>query len=512
MADDFEVPARTGPPPKKKEPKAPSAPPTPVDTTPPGTDDQKWTALIDSPTSGLQQWNAYRDEITRIAGETANNLIELVSVAITYIGVDPGQYPDVLTTVRGLADLMNTSRRKYKTLDDWFDAEVQARADAGEFSQPAIDTLPSVYVGSYKAPIPKKPLTEDERIRASVRREQKRKDITDPEVRVARDGTILVPGDKGYKDGSTLTQPGSDTALRLSDVEQARASWREFFIFYGYNQVSDKHLTRIIRDGLGQYSVSTFLTGDDKSAAGKERRLKFLRSPAWKTYGTGYKNLWEQTYGRQGVQPDSDLIVRAIVNGWDDGTFLAEARKRPDWVKSETHKQERATMRAAYEQIYGRPDEAGRESIQEATLAGWSVEQFQQWLRAQPEYGRSLETRSKIGQFSSMVAQITGVAPTYDGYTQAPLLEGDPSGGTIPDDPRTEARPGLAQRDVTGRSPDQPKPPAPAGAPVDPSAPAAPLPSPQRPVTREQTDRARAEAEARAARERARNRARAGRR
>ncbi len=439
-----------------EDPKEPSDPPKPIDTTPPGSEDQKWSALIDNPTSGLQSWNAFRDQIYSIAAENRLNVIELVSVAITYMGVDPNAYKDPLVTINGLASLMKGSLRKYKTLDDWWDAEVQARADKGEFGQPAISTLPSLYVGSYKAVRPKPEKTEEQRIKDSVRKANKRKDITDPVVHVAKDGTILVPGEKGYKEGSTLLMPGDDTPLRVSDVAQARASWREFFIFYGFNQVSDKHLTKIIKNGLGQYSVSKFLTGDDQTEAGKERRLKFLRSPAWKTYGTGYKNLWEQTYGRGSVAPDSELIVKAIVNGWDDGTFLAEARKRPDWVKSETHKQERATMRGAYEAIYGRPDEAGRESIQEATLAGWSPEQFQQWLRGQPEYGRSLEMRTKVGQFANVVSQITGVTPTYDGHTQAPLLEGDPSTGTIPNDPRTQARPGLDPRDLTGRSPDQP--------------------------------------------------------
>ena len=443
-----------------------------------------------------QVWGAIQSAAA--VEEYKQDPLEVLSVLIA-AGFDPKDKnlaAKINRVVISMAD-PSTGIVNFPTLDDWF---AQFYGDTGGGLTPA-GILKNAQVTR-----PAQPAQND-------LGDQFDQDRKDPVLHVAKDGTVLLPGDKGYAGADELNVPGGQGGIRVSQWAQAKSQWRDFFIYYGYNEVPDKYLSKIIRGGLGEYSVSLFLTGDTDTEAGKTRRAKFLRSPAWKTHGAGYKALWEQVYGRA-VPIDNGLLVKAIVNGWDDGTFMSNLRKRPDWVQSETHKQERATLRGVYEGIYGRPDEAGRESIQEATLAGWSPEQFQQWLRAQPEYGRSLETRNKIGSFANLVAQITGVSPTYDGSTRAPLLPGDKSAGQIPDDPRTRATPGLQDRAPLppAGGPSTPAPGAPAGPDTGASPP--PSPGPGGGVTREQNDaaRQRANAEARAARERARNRARAGRR
>ena len=104
-------------------------------------------------------------------------------------------------------------------------------------------------------------------------------------------------------------------------------------------------------------------------------------------------------------------------------------------------------MGSVYQKVWGEPDDQAQTIIDEATMAGWSPERFQEWLRTQPNYRRSTEfTRNMEGLVSGL----------------APLLGGDVEVAPVPDREKIDGQnpEQLPDDKLVAGSPKQKPPPA----------------------------------------------------
>ena len=80
--------------------------------------------------------------------------------------------------------------------------------------------------------------------------------------------------------------------------------------------------------------------------------------------------------------------------------------------------------------------------IGEAALAGISAESFASWLRAQPEYGTSVEMQRRVNRLSKSLSILGGSSPTR---SSARVVPNPPAQFAIPDDPRIAGGAGLGE-------------------------------------------------------------------
>ena len=84
-------------------------------------------------------------------------------------------------------------------------------------------------------------------------------------------------------------------------------------------------------------------------------------------------------------------------------------------------------------------------AIKEAALGRWSENQFADWLRAQPEYGTSVEWNKKVQSFNFQMAAATGSAVKRI----EPLRPTPVNSFEVPDSERVEGSPDLASDTIT---------------------------------------------------------------
>ncbi len=186
----------------------------------------------------------------------------------------------------------------------------------------------------------------------------------------------------------------------------------------------------------------------------------FRGSPVWKSRAPDYVAAWKSVYGNNS-KPDVALIGKAIVQNLSGDGFHELLRERPDYVQSNEFKQGVTSMQSVYESIYGATDDNSTNAIKQATLAGWTPDQFAAYLRKLPEYSTSNEYHQKALTFLDALGLITGQVSTLQPGT-VPAAQTQQPNPLGPPDPWDHAS-----------SPYAPAP----GLPYDPRAPRAAAPT-----------------------------------
>lgn len=208
---------------------------------------------------------------------------------------------------------------------------------------------------------------------------------------------------KGYVPPTGTFTPGEAAQNRVEASQatealthaQFNAEWKHINdIFYLYTGKNATHKQAKFLIGHG-YSDNTLARGLTKTKA-------FFKSPIWKAHAPDYIEVAKTIFGDQ-LPPGlklRGLVRQAITNNWDQTAFASKLREKPQYFKSNEFKKGATTLENSYRAIYGAPDEKAKLAIREATLGRWNTDQWEKYLRDQPEYYNSNEFRNR--QYSIM--------------------------------------------------------------------------------------------------------------
>lgn len=202
---------------------------------------------------------------------------------------------------------------------------------------------------------------------------------------------------------------------------QALRGWQQ------YNDLWLSYLGRNITAGEFQHFLTNGWSQQRIITQYLVNRPNFTKSPIWKQKAGDYTDVWQQVYGPN-AKPDQKVIKQAVISGMSQTAFADQLRKRPDYVTSNEFKTNSAQLSTVYQKIFGTPDARGQNIVSQATLAGWTQDQFADWLRHQPEYTQSEEFQSKALGVANALGMITGSLPTM--VPGNPLA--NPNGGPSP--------------------------------------------------------------------------------
>jgi hypothetical protein len=287
-----------------------------------------------------------------------------------------------------------------------YDAAYRKHYNPG-YRGPVFNDVPKGYVatGTQKSPT--------EAAQRSVDVATAKQDLTDPYVTI-RNGKLAKADAK-----HAIKVFGQ--SLRRSQFLATWQNLNDLYLTYTGRPVTNRAVVDILVSGKSRYKIIDILA----------RGPNFVGSPVWKQNAPGYQSVWSDIYGPN-VKPDNEAIRYAIVNNLGGEGFAQVLRDRPDYVSSNKFKSDTATMSGVYSKIFGIPDQNGVNIIKQATIGGWSQDQFADWLRHTPEYGHSEEYQGKALYFAQTLGLVTGDIPTL-APGPAPTGNGAPS---LPQDPR----------------------------------------------------------------------------
>lgn len=286
--------------------------------------------------------------------------------------------------------------------------------------------IPKGYVvqGGHQSP--------QEAAQTSIETGHAKQTLTDPWVVVDKKGHVsYVKADTPPK--NVLKDAGGAPVSKSVFFAQMR-SLNDIYVPYTGKPATAKDVADFFRKPISQYQLQQKLA----SLPG------FNKSPLWKTQAPGYEAVWHKIFGDQST-PDQGMLTYAIVHNLGGDGFANEIRKKPQYLQSNEFKGTATTFQGVYEQIYGKPDQKGLNTIREAAYQGWSPEQFAAYLRAQPEYTSTPEYQTKAINFLGELGLITGGTPVLT-PGKPPLNTARP-GAPLPDTSFVPGAPGLPQGD-----------------------------------------------------------------
>ena len=223
---------------------------------------------------------------------------------------------------------------------------------------------------------------------------------------------------------NALTYGG--TPLTQSSFNQVwKQTYGDTFAAYTGRAATGTEIKQILSDAPSTYALANQL------ANGKD----FQKSPVWKQHAPGLIEYARQTLG-ENWKPSGGIIRKAIAQNWDQATFQAHIRQLPAYANGPEFKTSLAHNQAAYEQIYGKADPAVQKMLHDKTMAGWTPDELQSWLRSQPGYVHTPEYQAKSTSFLSALGLITGAQATLSGSQVDQMVKaGDTLPGTAPAQP-----------------------------------------------------------------------------
>lgn len=397
---------------------------------------ESWAAgIFQSPSHIYDRWQKLWPQIKSIAKQRKLDPVALAAVALVHLGTDPyAQTSAPMTIITDLAKMMGRRDargvRAFDSIDDWY---AQVIDPAGG----SLGILPGSIVGNYSITwptLPKKPLTERQKLDQRLKREKLYKDTTDP--------VVMIKGEDGKK--RPLVWFGSE--VRQSDFYRFKQQWDPIFLAYAGRRATTAELASIVLDGSSEYEVTRKLVnGPD-----------FYKSPTWKSRQPEYATVAEDIFGT-GYRPPKDLVKRAILNNWSGATFASFLRRTPGYTKSNEFQTRSSALSNIYREVYGEPDEEALVNIREAAAAQWTNDQWAAYLRAQPGYTEGKEYQTNLLGLSVGLAGMMGVLPEAP-PTGIPNENADTT-GPLPDSVIVEGSPTVKVGvGATGGSAPQPVP------------------------------------------------------
>jgi hypothetical protein len=285
---------------------------------------------------------------------------------------------------------MGGTRGKYGSLDEWYRSPGYNPGFKGD----SRGAGPGIYVGKYQPTVPQTPT---QTAASSVDVAGQKDQLTAVWTVRTKDGVKFVAAPAPPK--GTIMWQGAP--VDKTGFLKAKQYYNDIYQGYVGKPAPDAAIAHILNTGLSDTGLMTRLS----------------KSPSFKN-GTIYKGRAgglvlraKQLFG-ENWKPDADLVRRAIVESWDEGTFVANLRKRPEYLKGPEFKKDEAGLLNVHMSIMGRPDDQARVGIKEAVLGGWSTDQYAAYLRGSDAYKFSPELQTKQLAFAEAMGLITGKQPT----------------------------------------------------------------------------------------------------
>ena len=145
----------------------------------------------------------------------------------------------------------------------------------------------------------------------------------------------------------------------------------------------------------------------------KQNPLIF-KSPVWQTNSGRYQSYYQDVFGPKAKVPQQ-AVLYGVVHSLDETAFkeLLKQGQLPgqaSYRTSEEYKGLFAQYQSAYANIYGLPDETGKSAISQAVSKGWNLDQWNQYLRKQPEYLNSGEYKQRALDLADRMGLVQGGA------------------------------------------------------------------------------------------------------
>jgi hypothetical protein len=217
---------------------------------------------------------------------------------------------------------------------------------------------------------------------------------------------------------NALTYGG--TPLTQSSFNQVwKQTYADTFAAYTGRAAKGSEIQQILSDAPSTYALANQL------ANGKD----FQKSPVWKQHAPGLIEYargilgenWKPSAGSS-ARPSPRTGIRRPSRRT---SVSSPPTKGPEFKTNLSHNQ------AAFEQIYGKADPQVQKLLHDKTLAGWTPDELQSWLRSQPAYVHTTEYQSKSTSFLSAMGLITGAQATLTGDQVDQMLKaGDTLGGS----------------------------------------------------------------------------------
>lgn len=226
-------------------------------------------------------------------------------------------------------------------------------------------------------------------------------------VTVNKDGTFGQAF--GAKPPANVLLIGGQPATK-ADYQQAWTyNYDQVYQSYTGKSATPRQQADILRRGMSIYTLRDELS----------KRPTFVSAPIYKSTAAGIKAAAKLALG---TAPPPDFVRKAIAQDWDADTITANIRALPAYKKGPEFKANVAAVRASYTKIYGTPQKSGGGTvgdggaavngwIQNSALKGWTTDQVEQKLRADPNYKYSPEYQTKALNFLDAMGLFTGSRP-----------------------------------------------------------------------------------------------------
>lgn len=240
-------------------------------------------------------------------------------------------------------------------------------------------------------------------------------------------GTVARTVPRG---GQPLTYFGQP--LTLSDYDQLKQHVDGIYLAYAGRRATHREMQQVLANGTTDFQLQQNLAGQDS----------FTRSPVWKQTAPSYLAVARGIYGEQWsptTPEEKQLLRNAVVNNIGGTAFADQIRRLPGYVGTQEFKAAASQFSNVYRSIYGQGNPNELSIVKEATLAGWSPEQFSNYLRSLPEYTASGEYLYKATALADALGLITGQQTTLKPGQAPPNMA--PKAPPIPNDPRIKGDP-----------------------------------------------------------------------
>lgn len=231
------------------------------------------------------------------------------------------------------------------------------------------------------------------------------------------------------KAAASAASTESKAASPAQQVLTARAKYDSIYLAYTGKTANAADLEALIKNPISTYQLELNLADPMKNKG-------LFNSPIWQTHAPTYQAYYQKLYGPTAKAPQA-AILYGVVHNLDENAF--ESMIRTDsipgaapYTTSEDYKTQFAQFQQSYAGIYGLPDATGSAAIKQAILKGWSQAQFENYLRAQPEYTSSGEYKERATSLAQQFGLITGASQQTALGTGKPIVPPTPVTPPVP--------------------------------------------------------------------------------
>lgn len=260
----------------------------------------------------------------------------------------------------------------------------------------------------------------------------------------------LTPGEKASVGAETKVErkkaeAGNPYLQGYAFQQQWHGNIDPIYEAYAGRPATKAEATQAIKNGWSTYHMQVMLS----------QRKSFVNSPVWKSNAPGYQAIYRSIYGN--VRPPNQLVSYAIVHNLGN-SFADVLRQGKGYVKSQEFKQNSSSMANVYRKIFGEPDLQGMNVIDRVTAAGWTPDQFADYLRKQPDYTKSNEFSTRTAGISAVFGNVQTL--TKEQADETPDLQGAPTDSRLPNYDETVQEPAKSPAKKKKKKPVKQAPPA----------------------------------------------------